>query len=107
MLLSESWLGTSAVKCRLSIKLLAPFVVSLALEEKSKKDPPPKKMSQDKGLDMNSVQAGAPEEPAMKVNHQGLAKEVDTNGKKEEGYLRGPQIWGAGGWVKSRKESCC
>lgn len=73
----------------LSIKLLAHFVLSLAIEEESKKDSPlsplhkKKKMNQDKELGKSSVQARTPGGSSVKLDNQGRTSQRDTNGKKE------------------------
>jgi hypothetical protein len=59
------------------------FVLSLAIEEMFKKD---KQKNKDKGLDMNSVQAGAPEESDMTLNNGGKANERGSNGKTRRGW---------------------
>lgn len=64
------------------------FVLSLAIEEMFKKN---QKLSKDKGLEVNSVQAGAPEESDVKLNNGGKANERGSNGKRERGGLP----WGA------------
>lgn len=50
--------------------------MDLAIEEMFKKD---KQKNKDKGLDMNSVQAGAPEESDMTLNNGGKANERGSN----------------------------